>query len=77
MHSIDNSIYCYVSESRHNSKTTEDLWPITFQMKVSVNIIKKMIEYMSGFDSVLIWMAKRKDGYSSGGKMEKYRDLYV
>ena len=48
MHSIDNSIYCYVSESRHNSKTTEDLWPITFQMKVSVNIIKKMIEYMSG-----------------------------
>lgn len=68
MHSIENSIYCYISESRHYNTTSEDLWPMTVQMKVNVTIIKKWWRIMPGFDSILIWTAKRKDGQSSGGK---------
>lgn len=71
MHFIENSIYCYISESRHYNTTWEDLWPMTFQMKVNVTIIKKWWKIMPGFDSILIWIAKRKDGQSSRGKDRK------
>lgn len=68
MHSIENSVYCYISGSRHYNTTSEDLWPMTVQTKVNVTIIKKWWRIMPGFDSILIWKAKRKDGQSSRGK---------
>lgn len=73
MHSIENSVYCYISESWHSNTTSEDLWPMTVQMKVNVMVIKKMMEIMPGFDSILIWTVKRKDGQSSRGKIAKHR----